>query len=274
MGGSGIGLAIAKEIADMHDGVISVSSVFGKGATFTLSLPTAKEVFRGVSEDAATGVISDKPLYRAAAYFLGLQECEAVKSLGYSDLNDIVKEYEEAPETDVPARDKALAALLKAFGPERFADLEEELLYVEDFEEDYDGPVSGLDEEEMGESVPSAESTEAAPEASAEPVVTSETPAAEDQTAEPVQAESAVAAPSEIEAAAAEPSVSQEELLRQQFEQAQAERAALKAEAERAEKEQQLLAKAEARKLLTQPVVQISADQKPAPLHLRQNRTI
>ena len=265
VGGSGIGLAIAKEIADMHDGVISVSSVFGKGATFTLSLPTAKEVFRGVSEDAATGVISDKPLYRAAAYFLGLQECEAVKSLGYSDLNDIVKEYEEAPETEVPARDKALAALLKAFGPERFADLEEELLYVEDFEEDYDGPVSGLDEEEMGESVPSAESTEAAPEASAEPVVTSETPAAEDQTAEPVQAESAVAAPSEIEAAAAEPSVSQEELLRQQFEQAQAERAALKAEAERAEKEQQLLAKAEARKLLTQPVVQISADQKPAP---------
>lgn len=265
VGGSGIGLAIAKEIADMHDGVISVSSVFGKGATFTLSLPTAKEVFRGVSEDAATGVISDKPLYRAAAYFLGLQECEAVKSLGYSDLNDIVKEYEEAPETDVPARDKALAQLLKAFGSERFAALEEELLYVEDFEEDYDGPVSGLDEEEMGESVPSAESTEAAPEASAEPVVTTEMPAAEYQTAEPVQAESAVAAPSEIEAAAAEPSVSQEELLRQQFEQVQAERAALKAEAERAEKEQQLLAKAEARKLLTQPVVQISADQKPAP---------
>ena len=43
-----------------------------------------------------------------------------------------------------------------------------------------------------------------------------------------------------------------------------AERAAQKAEAERIEKEQQLLAKAEARKLLTQPIVQISADQKPA----------
>lgn len=263
VGGSGIGLAIAKEIADMHDGVISVSSVFGKGATFTLSLPTAKEVFRGVSQDAATGVISEKPLYRAAAYFLGLQECEAVKSLGYTDLEEIVKEYEQTAETDVPARDKALAALLKAFGTERFADLEEELLYVEDFEEEDDGPVSGLDEEEMEEPVPVSESTEAVPAAPSEPVAVSQPQTAEEQTATPVQAE--VTAPSETEAVAAEPSVSQEELLKQQFEQAQAERAALKAEAERAEKEQQLLAKAEARKLLTQPVVQISADQKPAP---------
>jgi hypothetical protein len=41
-----------------------------------------------------------------------------------------------------------------------------------------------------------------------------------------------------------------------------AEKAAAKAEAERLEKEKQLLAKEEARKLLTQPVVQISADQK------------
>ena len=263
VGGSGIGLAIAKEIADMHDGVISVSSVFGKGATFTLSLPTAKEVFRGVSQDAATGVISDKPLYRAAAYFLGLQECEAVKSLGYNDLDEIVKDYEATPETDVPARDKALSALLKAFGTERFADLEEELLYVEDFEEE-DGPVSGLDAEEIAETMPVAEAAPVAAE-SAEPVQT-ESVAAEPEVpaGAPVQAEPAIETPAAAETAPAEPAISQEELLKQQFEQAQAERAALKAEAERAEKEQQLLAKAEARKLLTQPVVQISADQKPS----------
>ena len=263
VGGSGIGLAIAKEIADMHDGVISVSSVFGKGATFRLSLPTAKEVFRGVSQDAATGVISDKPLYRAAAYFLGLQECEAVKSLGYNDLDEIVKDYEATPETDVPARDKALSALLKAFGTERFADLEEELLYVEDFEEE-DGPVSGLDAEEIAETMPAAEAATVAAE-SAEPVQTEAVAAEPEVPAEaPVQAEPAIETPAAAETAPAEPAISQEELLKQQFEQAQAERAALKAEAERAEKEQQLLAKAEARKLLTQPVVQISADQKPA----------
>ena len=94
VGGSGIGLAIAKEIADMHDGVISVTSTFGQGATFILSLPTGKTVFDAAYNDAKTGIISDKPLHRAAAYFLGLQECEAVRSLGYKDLESLVDEYE------------------------------------------------------------------------------------------------------------------------------------------------------------------------------------
>ena len=259
VGGSGIGLAIAKEIADMHDGVISVSSVFGNGATFTLSLPTAKTVFSGVSQDAQTGVISEKPLYRAAAYFLGLQECEAVKSLGYSDLDKIVSEYESISETDVPARDKALAELLKSFGKERFASLEDELLCTDDFD-DVDGPVTGLEAEDIAETTPEAEVIEAkeepkavqaeeAPEASEEPAAVS----ASEKTAETAEPE-----------ANEEPSVSNEELLKEQFERAMAQRAAEKAEAERLEKEQQLQAKAEARKLLTQPVVQISADQKPA----------
>ena len=274
VGGSGIGLAIAKEIADMHDGVISVSSVFGKGATFTLSLPTAKTVFSGVCQDAQTGVIGEKPLYRAAAYFLGLQECEAVKSLGYTDLEKIVDDYEKISETDVPARDKALAELLKSFSKERFQSLEEELLSVDDYE-DFDGPTSGLETEEIAE-------TEKAPESAApepvttidevmqtpvqiieepaqvpeEPVTASVEPIAP-SVGEPVQAEPYQAA----EAAVEVPAKSEEEILKEQFERAMAE----KAEAERAEKEQQLLAKAEARKLLTQPVVQISADQKPAP---------
>jgi len=273
VGGSGIGLAIAKEIADMHDGVISVSSVFGKGATFTLSLPTAKTVFSGVCQDAQTGVIGEKPLYRAAAYFLGLQECEAVKSLGYTDLEKIVDDYEKISETDVPARDKALAELLKSFSKERFQSLEEELLSVDDYE-DFDGPTSGLDTEEIAE-------TEKAPESAApepvttidevmqtpvqiieepaqvpeEPVTASVEPIAP-SVGEPVQAEPYQAA----EAAVEVPAKSEEEILKEQFERAMAE----KAEAERAEKEQQLLAKAEARKLLTQPIVQISADQKPA----------
>ena len=266
VGGSGIGLAIAKEIADMHDGVISVSSVFGKGATFTLSLPTAKTVFGGVCQDAQTGVIGEKPLYRAAAYFLGLQECEAAKSLGYTDLDKIVEDYEAISETDVPARDKALTELLKAFGKERFHSLEEELLSVEDYD-DFDGPVSGLETEDVSESEPDEEN---APEqvmtvAQIEqtPVQITEEPAAEaameaaadpEPVMEAVQSEPAEAVPEAI------PAKSEEEILKEQFERAMAERA----EAERAEKEQQLLAKAEARKLLTQPVVQISADQKPA----------
>ena len=254
VGGSGIGLAIAKEIAEMHDGVISVSSVFGNGATFTLSLPTAKSVFNGVAQDVVTGVISEKPLYRAAAYFMGLQECEAVKSLGYTDLDKLVEEYEAISETDVPARDKALTNLLRAFGKERFASLEDELLSTDDFD-DVDGPVTGLDAEDIAQTSPEAETAEEVAEAA--------------QPAEAVTVESTDGTVEEDKAknepeAKADPTAEDEELLREQFERAVAQRAAEKAEAERIEKEQQLQAKAEARKLLTQPVVQISADQKPA----------
>ncbi|MBR5182750.1 MAG: hypothetical protein IKW88_10900 [Clostridiales bacterium] len=257
VGGSGIGLAIAKEIADMHDGVISVSSVFGNGATFTLSLPTAKSVFSGVIQDVMTGVISEKPLYRAAAYFMGLQECEAVKSLGYTDLSKLVEEYEAISETDVPARDKALTDLLRAFGKERFASLEDELLSTDDFDE-IDGPVSGLEEEDIAQTTPADETAET--KAEVKPVTASEPEKAEATEIPEDSSEEQEEADPEV----SDPSANDEELLKEQFERAMAERAAQKAEAERIEKEQQLLAKAEARKLLTQPIVQISADQKPA----------
>ena len=257
VGGSGIGLAIAKEIADMHDGVISVSSVFGNGATFTLSLPTAKSVFSGVIQDVMTGVISEKPLYRAAAYFMGLQECEAVKSLGYTDLSKLVEEYEAISETDVPARDKALTDLLRAFGKERFASLEDELLSTDDFDE-IDGPVSGLEEEDIAQTTPADETVET--KAEVKPVTASEPEKAEATEIPEDSSEEQEEADPEV----SDPSANNEELLKEQFERAMAERAAQKAEAERIEKEQQLLAKAEARKLLTQPIVQISADQKPA----------
>ena len=151
VGGSGIGLAIAKEIADMHDGVISVTSTYGQGATFVFSLPTGKTVFDAAYSDAKAGIVSDKPLHRAAAYFLGLQECEAVRSLGYKDLESVVEEYEMIPEPEVAARDKALAKLLSSFGDERFEELKDELLYVEDYEEIVDSPVSGLESESAKE---------------------------------------------------------------------------------------------------------------------------
>ncbi len=242
VGGSGIGLAIAKEIADMHDGVISVTSTFGQGATFILSLPTGKTVFDAAYSDAKAGIISDKPLHRAAAYFLGLQECEAVRSLGYKDLETLVDEYEIIPEPEVAARDKALAKLLSSYGDERFEELKEELLYVEDFEDEEDGPVTGLEQEIAKETtiedVNSAQHMPSMAEQVSIPV--------EMMPNEPVQQEETATSTVRQEIPQIHPQVmgpSAEELARE-------------------EEEARLQAKEEARKLLTQPVVQISAEQR------------
>ena len=268
VGGSGIGLAIAKEIADMHDGVISVTSTFGQGATFVFSLPTGKTVFDAAYSDAKAGIISDKPLHRAAAYFLGLQECEAVRSLGYKDLESVVDEYEIIPEPEVAARDKALAKLLSSFGDERFEELKDELLYVEDFEDEMDGPVTGLEseiaKETTVEEVPVSTVPEPMPPMSEqlsiplEKIIPQEQEtyagmyaAPAEETAEIKQPEPAYQTPVVHPVPAGSPSVAEDYQVQQMTE----------AEAQ-AREEARLLAKEEARKLLTQPVVQISAEQR------------
>ncbi|MET9671061.1 ATP-binding protein [Streptomyces sp. NPDC006475] len=42
-GGSGLGLAVTRQIVTDHDGTIHVDSIFGGGTTFTLILPTTQE---------------------------------------------------------------------------------------------------------------------------------------------------------------------------------------------------------------------------------------
>ncbi|MBR4430765.1 MAG: hypothetical protein IKS75_05660 [Clostridiales bacterium] len=264
VGGSGIGLAIAKEIADMHDGVISVTSTYGQGATFILSLPTAKTVFDGVYSDAKAGIISDKPLHRAAAYFLGLQECEAVRSLGYKDLESLVDEYEIIPEPEVAARDKALAKLLSSFGNERFEELKDELLYVEDEDGFDDGPVTGLEQESametMIEEVPLSAVQQMMPMAEQISVPIEMLPQEPVQPVQPVET---------MPPAAVEP-VPVQQVIPQihpqaapvQVQPVPQQYANNEAEALAREEEARLQAKEEARKLLTQPVVQISAEQR------------
>ena len=45
-GGAGIGLALSKEMVELHGGTLSVESQLGRGATFTLSLPVADRTRR------------------------------------------------------------------------------------------------------------------------------------------------------------------------------------------------------------------------------------
>lgn len=157
VGGSGIGLAIAKEIADMHDGSIAVASKLGSGSTFTYMVPSANSVFKNVYEDSKTSVISDNQFYKSAAVFLGLQMCEAAQSMGYGDLLPIVDAYEKTPEKEKIQKNKNLVALFKAIGDERFDDLLDELLY---FDPDMMGDFEEIDEYKEFEE---AEIPEAAP---------------------------------------------------------------------------------------------------------------
>lgn len=138
VGGSGIGLAIAKEIADMHDGSIAVTSKVGSGSTFTFAMPVASTIFLNARGDAKAGLVSEKPFYRAAAMFLGSQISEASRSLGYDDMMAAVEEYENTPDIEKVEKDKNLAKLISAISEERYDDLMDELLYIDAEEEGLD----------------------------------------------------------------------------------------------------------------------------------------
>jgi signal transduction histidine kinase len=59
-GGPGLGMAVAKRIAEQHRGSISVTSVTGKGAVFEVQLPLVSEV------TANDVVVNDLAVYEPA----------------------------------------------------------------------------------------------------------------------------------------------------------------------------------------------------------------
>ncbi|MCQ2532708.1 MAG: ATP-binding protein [Saccharofermentans sp.] len=143
VGGTGIGLSIAKDVAGMHDGTINVTSELGSGSSFTLVIPQASGVFKSIYDDAVTGIVSEDPYYRNAADFMAVQTVEAVRSMGYDDALEEAEKYEKTPPEERSSHDKSLAALLLKVGQERYLELVDELTYIEpddmdDFEEEFD----------------------------------------------------------------------------------------------------------------------------------------
>ncbi len=158
-GGSGIGLSIVKDIIDMHEGTINVSTKLGSGSSFTVILPIAGSVFESVYEDAKTGIISEKPYFRSAAEFIALQAVEAARSMGYEDVEKIADEFEAVPLGESTLKDQKTVELLKAFGDDRYTDLVDELTFIEpdmldeafDVIENAEDMEDGLFEEESAE---------------------------------------------------------------------------------------------------------------------------
>jgi len=62
-GGTGIGLALVKEMAELHKGSIAVDSTEGEGSTFTLVLPGALESTQQTVKDASAEEEGDKGKY-------------------------------------------------------------------------------------------------------------------------------------------------------------------------------------------------------------------
>ena len=150
-GGSGIGLSIVKDIVEMHEGTISVSTELYQGSSFTVILPVAGAVFSSVYEDAKAGIVSEKPYYQTAADFIALQAVEAARSMGYDDIEGIADEFEAIPLGEKTLKQKKTVELLKAFGDDRYTDLVDELTFIEpdmiddlEEEDDFAGPVDDM----------------------------------------------------------------------------------------------------------------------------------
>lgn len=91
--GTGIGLSLARQLAEIHHGSISVKSEPGSGSTFTVNFPVMKDAY-GANEIAKTDQI--RPAYSISPL---INETEPVKkNSGSSDDAPIVLIVEDNPE--------------------------------------------------------------------------------------------------------------------------------------------------------------------------------
>ncbi len=62
-GGTGLGLAVARQLVALHGGRLRVESSPGEGSTFSFTLPTAREDSRPIAEEEPAREVSQMPLF-------------------------------------------------------------------------------------------------------------------------------------------------------------------------------------------------------------------
>ncbi|NOT50868.1 MAG: response regulator [Chitinophagaceae bacterium] len=85
-GGTGIGLSLVKELVQLHKGQISVSSDTGRGASFRLSIPVAREFYTDEDVDISGKETATTIVIPAAGY----TEEEAKQAVGDSSLPTVL----------------------------------------------------------------------------------------------------------------------------------------------------------------------------------------
>lgn len=165
VGGAGLGLSIALEIAELHDGHIEPVSKFGEGSTFTLFLSSAKTVFDSVKQDAKGNVIQEKTIYQSAAKYL----VDQIISQEDEDMTALKNEWDDAKRNGNASNINLLLKILNAYSDDRYNRLIDDLTYIdEDFfgeeAEEYDEEFEDgeITEETSEEVIPGPEDEEMA----------------------------------------------------------------------------------------------------------------
>lgn len=93
-GGTGIGLALAKELLQLHKGQVSVQSEAGKGSSFRISVPIAQEFYS--SQEVSASNMGDLPAFEKAD--TGLPGVEIVEEAAYDTSLPLVLVVEDNPD--------------------------------------------------------------------------------------------------------------------------------------------------------------------------------
>lgn len=89
-GGSGIGLALVKDIVELHGGEVSVQSQFGKGSTFSVQLPRGSSHIK--TEDIVKGEEESKGELESLKYSKLIKSVDTMTDL-HEDISAIEEKY-------------------------------------------------------------------------------------------------------------------------------------------------------------------------------------